>query len=500
MRNILLVANREIRQVMATKGFWIMLAAVPLALAISGFASKQLAPEDTTAYTVIDETGQFASAIEAQVDLNYQQQTLRELAEYVERWDLQEAAAGTPWADRQSWLNPQEIARFLEIGGAETAVAQLDPARGADIPEFEIENPDYVSLPLPNGVDIPAAGQEPGESLRAALEEDIDYESRRLPYGAVLHIPANFGEPGAEARIFTNGRSNTALIRYFREVLTAGVRASAYSAQGIDPSLASAIDSLQAPVSVIEPPPGEGRSLIATRSIVPIGLVYLLLITAVTTGSLMLQGVVEERSNKLVESVLACVKPDTLMQGKLLGLGAVGLTIVLVWAGTALIAALYFEGFAADVLRPSLEALDDPILISAMVIYFLGGYIVLAMLFLAIGAISESMQDAQSYLTPVIFLIMIPVLIVMQAALKGPDEPVAIILSWIPLYTPFAMLARLGSGVATWEIVGTIALLAVFIWLELKLLGNLFRASLLNDGKPTWKRVVSWVKSPDAGR
>ena len=265
-------------------------------------------------------------------------------------------------------------------------------------------------------------------------------------------------------------------------------------------AMASGIGALQAPVSVIEPPPGGGRNLVATRSIVPIGLVYLLLITAVTTGSLMLQGVVEERSNKLVESVLACVKPDTLMQGKLLGLGAVGLVIVLVWAGTGLVAALYFEGFAADVLRPSLEALDDPLLITAMIIYFLGGYIVLAMLFLAIGAISESMQDAQSYLTPVIFLIMIPVLVVMQAALKGPNEPVAVILSWIPLYTPFAMLARMGSGVATWEIIGTIAVLAAFIWLELKLLGNLFRASLLNDGKPTWKRIVSWVKSPTAGR
>ena len=500
MRNILLVATREIRQVIATKGFWIMLAAVPIALAISGFASKQLAPEDTTAYTVIDESGRFAPTIEAQIDLSYQQQMLRDLAEYAEKWDLQDVDPQAPWANRQAWLNPAEVQRFIDAGGAEAAVARLEPEMGANVPPYDIEDPFYVMVPLPEGVEIPADGTAPSDSLLAALEEDIGYEDRRLPYGAVLHIPANFGEPGAEARIFTNGRSNTSLIRHFREILDTAARADAYAAQGIDPAMASGIGALQAPVSVIEPPPGGGRNLVATRSIVPIGLVYLLLITAVTTGSLMLQGVVEERSNKLVESVLACVKPDTLMQGKLLGLGAVGLVIVLVWAGTGLVAALYFEGFAADVLRPSLEALDDPMLITAMIIYFLGGYIVLAMLFLAIGAISESMQDAQSYLTPVIFLIMIPVLVVMQAALKGPNEPVAVILSWIPLYTPFAMLARMGRGVATWEIIGTIALLAAFIWLELKLLGNLFRASLLNDGKPTWKRIVSWVKSPTAGR
>ena len=151
-------------------------------------------------------------------------------------------------------------------------------------------------------------------------------------------------------------------------------------------------------------------------------------------------------------------------------------------------------------LKPSLAALDDPLLIAAMIVYFLAGYVVLAMLFLAIGALSESMQDVQSYLTPAILLVMIPVMIVMQAALSGPDQPIVRILSWIPLYTPFAMLARLGSGVAAWEIAGTIALLAVFIWLELQLLGRIFRASLLNDGKPGWRRIMEWARSPTAER
>ncbi|MDE1468522.1 ABC transporter permease [Aurantiacibacter sp. D1-12] len=498
MREILLVAKREMRQVIATKGFWIMLAAVPIALAISGFASNQLAPERTTAYSVVDESGRYAPLLETQMQASFRQATLRELSEYAEKWELQHVDPEAPWANRQAWLNPAEIQRFAEAGGAEAAVALLEPELDEDTPPFEIEDPYYTEVALPDGVAIPAVGEEVGERLRSVLEDDITVDDRRLPYGAILHIPANFGQPGAQARIFTNGRSNASLIRNMREILSASVRQDAFAAQGIAPDTAIALQTMQAPVSVIEPPPGEGRSLVATRSLVPIALVYLLLITAVTTGSMMLQGVVEERSNKLFESVLACIKPDTLMQGKLLGLGAIGLIIVLTWAGTGLVAALYFEGFAAEVLRPSLEALDDPLLILAMIIYFLGGYVVLAMVFLAVGAISESMQDAQSYLTPVIFLIMIPVVIVMQAALKGPDEPVALILSWIPLYTPFAMLARLGSGVATWEIIGTIVLLIAFIWLELKLLGNIFRASLLNDGKPTWKRIFSWMGSKDS--
>jgi ABC-2 type transport system permease protein len=209
---------------------------------------------------------------------------------------------------------------------------------------------------------------------------------------------------------------------------------------------------------------------------------------------MMLQGLVEERSNKLIESVLACIKPDALMQGKLLGLGVVGMVIILVWAGCAVGAAYSFAGVLADVLRPSLEALDNPWIVVAMIFYFLSGYIVLSMVFLAIGSVSDSMQDAQAYLTPVIMLVMIPVVILMQAALRSPDEFIVQLLSWIPLYTPFAMLARLGTGVSLAEIVGTSALLVVFMAVELMILGRVFRSSLLSAGKPGWRELVRKVR------
>ncbi|GGD63194.1 hypothetical protein GCM10011411_24360 [Aurantiacibacter arachoides] len=491
---------REIRQITATKGFWIMLLALPVALAVSGFATSSLAPETTTAYTIVDETGGIGEGITERLDLADQQQTLRDLGEYAARWELQGVDPQAPWADRQAWLSEAEVRRFADAGGAEAAVARLAPVLPAGVPPFEIEDPAYMAVPLPDGITLGQGDAAMDDSLQAAFENDITAGDRSLPYGAVLHIPANFGEPGAAARIYTNGRTNQTLIQAFRDGLDTAVRDRAFAVQGIDAGTARAIGTMRAPVGVTEPPPGGGLSAVMTRSLVPIALVYLLLITAVTTGSMMLQGVVEERSNKLFESVLACIRPDALMQGKLLGLGAVGIVIVLVWAGTGLAGALYFEGFAADVLKPSLEALDDPLLIAAMIVYFFAGYVILAMLFLAIGALSESMQDAQSYLTPVILLVMIPVLIVMQAALSGPDQPIVKILSWIPLYTPFAMLARLGSGVATWEIAGTIVLLAVFIWIELQLLGRIFRASLLNDKKPALKQIVAMVRGQGAAR
>ncbi|KLE34523.1 ABC transporter permease [Aurantiacibacter luteus] len=496
MRDVLLVAIREIRQITATKGFWIMLMALPVAIAVSGFASSAFAPEDSTAYTVVDETGTIGEGITERLALRDRQQELRDLAEYAERYDLQAIDPQAPWADRQAWLSEAEVRRFAEAGGAEAAVERIAPDLPAGVPPFELEDPSYVAVPLPDGVALTAANGEMGSALQAAFENDIAVDGRTLPYGAVLYIPQNFGEPGAAARVYTNGRSNQTLIQAFRDGLDGALRDRMFAAQGIAPATAQAIEGMAAPLAVIDPPPGSGRTEVMTRSLVPLALVYLLLITAVTTGSMMLQGVVEERSNKLFESVLACIRPDALMQGKLLGLGAVGIVIVLVWAGTGLAGAMYFEGFAAEVVKPSLAALDDPLLIAAMIFYFFAGYIVLAMLFLAIGAVSESMQDAQSYLTPAILLVMIPVMILMQAAIGSPNSPVVQVLSWVPLYTPFAMLARLATGVATWEILGTIALMVAFIWIELKLLGRIFRASLLNDGKPTLKRIASWVRSP----
>jgi len=206
----------------------------------------------------------------------------------------------------------------------------------------------------------------------------------------------------------------------------------------------------------------------------------------------MLQGVIEERSNRLLEAVLACVEPRELMVGKLIGLGAVGLTIVAFWIGCALLAAFSVEGVVADYLRPSLAALSQPWMIPVLAFYFFSGYLMLAMLYLTIGSLSNSMQDAQAYLMPVTMSIIVPVFMMMSGVIRNPSGWLPSVMSWIPIYTPFAMLARLGSGVSAAEILGTGLLLVVFVTLELMLLGRVFRASLLNTGQPP--RLGAFVK------
>ena len=298
------------------------------------------------------------------------------------------------------------------------------------------------------------------------MRGDVETADGKRPFTVAVYIPKTFGDPGVAARVWTNGHFNEVLINTVREQLTGALRQSALQTAGLSPDAATRIESLNAPIQVSEPPPGAGRGVIVTRSIVPLALVYLLLITTFTTGSLMLQGMIEERSNKLLEAVLATIRPGALMYGKLLGLGAVGLLIVVVWSGCAVAAALSSHGAVSDLLHSSLQALDQPWMIPALLFYFLSGYLIVSMLFLAIGSVSDSMQDAQGYLMPVIIMIMLPIVILMQVSLRTPDSPVVHVLSWIPLYTPFAMLDRLGTGVPLPEMLGTGALLVAFVALR----------------------------------
>src|SRR5690606_35725358 len=334
-----------------------------------------------------------------------------------------------------------------------------------------------------------------GEAITPLMKEEIETASGKMPLALAIYIPENFGASAAAARVWTNGRFNSGLLNVVQDELTKELQLGVLQASGVSSETATQVQSLTAPIIITEPAAGEERGFFATRSVIPVALMYLLMITAITTGSMMLQGLIEERSNKLLESVLACIHPSALMNGKLLGLGGVGLGIILVWAGCAVAAALSSSGAIADALRMSIDALDQPWMWGAMIFYFLAGYLILSTIFLGIGALSDSMQDAQSYLGPVLLIFMLPLIMMMQASLRDPDSTVTQVLSWIPIYTPFAMLTRLGSGVSLAELIGTTVLVVLFIAAQLIVLGRLFQASVLNAGKPSLRDIIAMMKA-----
>ncbi|HEY7005054.1 MAG TPA: ABC transporter permease, partial [Sphingomicrobium sp.] len=242
------------------------------------------------------------------------------------------------------------------------------------------------------------------------------------------------------------------------------------------------------------------RESMLVRSILPLAAAYLLMISLMLSGSWMLQGTVEERSNKLLETVLACVSPEELMYGKLLGTAGVGLFMIAVWIGCGVFAAYATQGTISDMIRPALDPLTSPGTILALIYFFVVGYVAIAILFLAIGAMSDSMRDAQGYLMPVILVVILPISFLMQAVLGGNSGGVMMeVLTWVPIWTPFAVLARLGLGIPTWEVLATGLILGLWTAGELVLLARLFRASLLAQGqRPNLREVVARMRSVPA--
>jgi len=250
------------------------------------------------------------------------------------------------------------------------------------------------------------------------LANDIETPIGKRPLAVAVYVPAR-----GPLRLWTNGRNGNSLIDMIQQERTRLLRLALLTESGVPPAAAARIEAMEAPVAVSAPPTGGGRSQMMVRSIVPLALVYLLLTAALVTGGMMLQGVIEERSNRLLEAVLACVEPRELMIGKLIGLGAVGLTIVAAWIGCALLAAFSIDGAVADYLRPSLAALNQPWMILVLAYYFFCGYLMLAMLYLTIGSLSNSMQDAQAYLMPVMMAVLVPVMLIANSIILNPDSP-----------------------------------------------------------------------------
>jgi ABC-type Na+ efflux pump permease subunit len=479
----LLVALREIRQIFATRSFWITLLLVPAAIAISQLSVRFLQPPPGVAVVVVDQTGRYQGAIQQHFDFDRDQAVLGGLADYAGKWKIAPSGPGSVWGEGPRLFAPADVAAFEAAGGLKSAQAEIAKLKPPGAPDFKPPTPQAIPVASPQGVVIDKGPDAFGESLTPRLKTPVPTPFGPRKIGLGVYIPADYGAPGAAARFFTDGTSRPTLIDSVRQELTAIGRADALKASGLDLATLARIQGLRAPIVVKAPPEGNAQARMMLHSALPLALAYLLLLSIMMSGSWMLQGLVEERSNKLLEAVLACVTPDDLLFGKLIGVLCVGLVMIGAWIGFALVAAFSVQGAVADFLRPALGSVSSPEIVAALVYYFLAGYLAISMMFLAVGAVSDSMRDAQAYLSPMILLIAIPFVLIAQSVLLNPDGNLPRILSWIPIYAPFAMMARLGGGVPTWEIVGSGVLLAAFIGVEFVLISRIFRSSLLQGGQ-----------------
>jgi len=212
--------------------------------------------------------------------------------------------------------------------------------------------------------------------------------------------------------------------------------------------------------------------------------IMLLMMMILYSGGMLIRSLVEEKSNRIIEILISSCTPNELLSGKILGLSALGLTQIFIWIMIGI-------SLASTSVVP-LEAFSN---VLPILIYFILGFVFYTSLFVGIGSVVTSEQEAQQITTYLSLLLVLPIIFVLPA-LENPDAFYIKILSYIPFTLPSFMMLRLNiSPVPMWEILSTILIMIISIYLMIDFSGKIFRIGILSYGKrPTLKELSQWLK------
>jgi ABC-2 type transport system permease protein len=216
-------------------------------------------------------------------------------------------------------------------------------------------------------------------------------------------------------------------------------------------------------------------------------------------------GVMEEKTSRIAEVIVSSVKPFQLMLGKIVGIGLVAFTQILLWITFILI--IYNVSFAGNTSAMSgivggiqnvFAATNIPFTLFFFVFYLLGGFFFYSSLFAAMGsAVNEDMREAQSLSFPLMMPIIFS-MVMMTAVLKDPTGPVAVWGSIIPFSSPIIMMVRIPFGVPGtvpwWQLGLSMTLLVAGFIFTTWFAGKIYRTGILMYGKkPSWKEMMKWA-------
>jgi len=236
-------------------------------------------------------------------------------------------------------------------------------------------------------------------------------------------------------------------------------------------------------------------------------------------GSMIMMSVMEEKTNRIIEIIISSVKPFNLMTGKIIGVSLAGLTQVFIWmvmffafsfifstifgidgsydSGEIMLSSNNEAGVSSFVLEMISAFMNLPLtnIFIAFIFYFIGGYLLYASIFAAIGAAIDNQADAQQFMIPITLIVIIALYVGILTIPEDPNGIVAQIFSYIPFTSPIVMLMRIPNGVPLYEQIISLTILfssVVFmIWIGAKI----YRIGILMYGKKvTYGEIIKWLK------
>jgi len=223
---------------------------------------------------------------------------------------------------------------------------------------------------------------------------------------------------------------------------------------------------------------------------------FLLYMMIILYGQNILRGVLEEKTTRVAEVVVSSISPEVLLAGKVIGVGAVGLTQQLVWLGFGVAVSAYGMGMAAAMGMPSFAMPQvSAFQMVCLVLFFLLGYTFYATLFAAVGAMCSSQEEANQAAQPVMMLLVASIILV-QPIMTQPAGTMATVMSLLPFSSPIIMpLVMSGTQVPLWQVGTSLAALLVACLGAIWVSARIYRVGLLMTGKrPSLKELARWVR------
>ena len=359
------------------------------------------------------------------------------------------------------------------------------------------------------------------------IDKDID-ETKNLVregvYDGVLYIPATTLSVPTNAEIYSMKQLPMTLTTHIKSSMKQVVEHQKLLASGIDPDIvkASATTINVQSIKMSKKDDGEQKSFGEFEFILGLLLAVIIYFVIFIFGGQVMRGVIEEKTNRIIEVIVSSVKPFELMMGKIIGIALVGLTQFLLWgvltlaisgivstflptqdvfsAGTVMseqIAESSANTDDSEVLTEVFEVINSinfKDILWCFLFYFIGGYFLYSAMFAAIGAAVDNETDTQQFATPISLLLVIP-MICSSVIASAPDSSLAFWMSMIPFTSPVGMMLRIPFGVPIWQIVVSVAVLfitfVIFTWLASKV----YRTGILMYGKKTtWNEIFKWIK------
>ncbi len=297
-----------------------------------------------------------------------------------------------------------------------------------------------------------------------------------------------------------------------------------WAQSGIDKKIVDQIKT-DIQISIINLGPEESEEEVNTAASTAVGMVAGLLVYFFTFlyGAQVMRGVIEEKTNRIVEVIISSVKPFQLMMGKIIGIAGVGLTQLMIWIILGIISitistlVLGFDQKALvsgnatsivaqqdignqnepipenDFLYALKNTIDYPLIIGSFMFFFLFGYLTYAALFGAIGAAVDSETDTQQFMLPITIPLILSIAM-SGAVIANPNGSIAFWLSMFPLTSPVITMIRLPFIGASWELFLSMAIQVIGFLLATWMAAKIYRVGILMYGKKvTYKELTKWL-------